>query len=1189
MRDREMRWAVWILAIGSVIGLAGGNAVAADNAIEFNIEVQELGQALNEFALQSGREILFSEADTANKKSAAVKGRYAAMDALRILLQTSGLTYTVNELNTVLVGSMSRAQSGASATEPARFPDPAASGAQEDSAPGSNRASSAVGKLTGFILGRVADASSGSDLRGALVRLQETGETTETDEFGRFRFRSVAPGSHTLVVSYLGFADTVMSVTSMPDNPEARVQVALDRSAEYLAEVTVFGTRSARGAALNQQRSAENSSFVISADALGNFSGTTVAEALRRAPGVAFERDSVNGDGTNIILRGLEPKMNAIELNGQQLPGLISTMGFGSARAPTINNLLADAVDTITIHHSLLPSMSSMGSGGLVEIETKSPLRRPGRFAQFGAEYGRAGGDFSDDLLATGTVSGIFGEAQDFGISASVQYRERQVQTIAYWSLLNFGQYLPANITSLNELDPRIAFPFEPGVDEVYPNSSFSNFNDSESETLDATVSADWRIGEHSELRLDIQRARTRSETFSRTASNSFTSFLNYWPTPVAALGGEERYALSWDSPYLPEFANRQALVGQSYQRQVSDDTTESYSLRGDSSAGRWQHRYSLGYSVAKSAPDGWSIGSQFRSADAGIGLDPAFFSPALYNSEGLAPSAYARRTGLGVPLPMLTDAGWDYFNDPESYTLENGFHNQFAGDNSRYAAELTSRYAFADSHLQYLEAGVNFDSAEFSGHNETSFAYLTGADCPPEELFCSASPADFGLEFDVTNLAPIGVRDRGFRLISQRDIEQFINGLPALDAVSDQVQIFPAIVDESLLNNSTREETLAAYLQGSLKFGKLEIVGGARFNRVDVEAVNLYSPEFIREDGEPDLEFSLANRQVIRETGVTTDVLPRVQVNYRKNDNLIFRGSYNLAVARPDIAQLSSRPSLSLNLQPAGPSGEPLLQIARGNPRLEPAVTHSFELGVEHYSADIGLIRFNAFYKSIDNLLDQNTTQYGQVSEIPTEVALPDDPDFQTGLASPNLLIFDSVPVNSPYQARIWGLETHVEKQFVSLPGLWNGLGLFANLTFIDSARVQLAEWSGNPDPDGPRSFYVRGIAFDQQPKFSGTFAVTYNARGIDASISYSGQSSKGNQYFANGLVIADEMYDSVDFRVACTPQAWGSKYRIYLEGSDLLRGTHDPDLLQKQAGYYTTASFLGGRRLKLGFNATF
>src|SRR3546814_11174066 len=94
----------------------------------------------------------------------------------------------------------------------------------------------------------------------------------------------------------------------------------MDEGSNAAGEIVVFGSRSARANALNLQRTAENSSDVVSVDDLGNFTGTTISEALRRVPGVSFQRDGLTGDGTNIMIRGLDPDMNAVKLNGLNLP-----------------------------------------------------------------------------------------------------------------------------------------------------------------------------------------------------------------------------------------------------------------------------------------------------------------------------------------------------------------------------------------------------------------------------------------------------------------------------------------------------------------------------------------------------------------------------------------------------------------------------------------------------------------------------------------------------------------------------------------------------------------------------------------------------------------------------------------------------------------------------------------------------
>jgi outer membrane receptor protein involved in Fe transport len=70
-------------------GRAQASAVAATR---FDIPAQALSQALNQLALQSNREILFSPSLTAGRRSPSLRGAFTAEEALARLLSGSGLT-----------------------------------------------------------------------------------------------------------------------------------------------------------------------------------------------------------------------------------------------------------------------------------------------------------------------------------------------------------------------------------------------------------------------------------------------------------------------------------------------------------------------------------------------------------------------------------------------------------------------------------------------------------------------------------------------------------------------------------------------------------------------------------------------------------------------------------------------------------------------------------------------------------------------------------------------------------------------------------------------------------------------------------------------------------------------------------------------------------------------------------------
>ncbi len=93
--------------------------------VQFDIEAQDLGNALAEFAVQSGKEILFVEGEITGKLTNAVQGSYEPIDALERLLADTGVQYRVNDFDTILIGNEIRVTTGEpSETEDPGLPEP---------------------------------------------------------------------------------------------------------------------------------------------------------------------------------------------------------------------------------------------------------------------------------------------------------------------------------------------------------------------------------------------------------------------------------------------------------------------------------------------------------------------------------------------------------------------------------------------------------------------------------------------------------------------------------------------------------------------------------------------------------------------------------------------------------------------------------------------------------------------------------------------------------------------------------------------------------------------------------------------------------------------------------------------------------------------------------------------------------
>src|SRR3984957_20119487 len=89
---------LWVIA---VLSLGAFTARAATST--FEIEPQDLSGALKAFAVQSHREIFFAPELARGRKSPGVKGKFDDLQALNMILQGTGLNFSVTTSNAILV------------------------------------------------------------------------------------------------------------------------------------------------------------------------------------------------------------------------------------------------------------------------------------------------------------------------------------------------------------------------------------------------------------------------------------------------------------------------------------------------------------------------------------------------------------------------------------------------------------------------------------------------------------------------------------------------------------------------------------------------------------------------------------------------------------------------------------------------------------------------------------------------------------------------------------------------------------------------------------------------------------------------------------------------------------------------------------------------------------------------------
>ena len=148
------------------------------------------------------------------------------------------------------------------------------------------------------------DAKTAEALLGAHVMLQGTAIGTSTDIDGHYTIASVAPGVHTVVVSYLGYKRYTREVQITADST-LRLDVRMQLDVLQFEEVTVTGQLEGQAQAINRQLTSNTIVNVVSSDRIKELPDQNAAESIARLPGISVQRDA--GEGQKVMVRGLSP------------------------------------------------------------------------------------------------------------------------------------------------------------------------------------------------------------------------------------------------------------------------------------------------------------------------------------------------------------------------------------------------------------------------------------------------------------------------------------------------------------------------------------------------------------------------------------------------------------------------------------------------------------------------------------------------------------------------------------------------------------------------------------------------------------------------------------------------------------------------------------------------------------------
>ena len=272
--------------------------------------------------------------------------------------------------------------------------------------------------------GIIQDAQTGEALPGANVLLVGTAFGASSDISGKYVVHNVPAGSYTIRVSYVGYR-TVTTTEQIQQAETKKLDFKLIAAAIEGETVTVTAQASGQNAAINQQLASNQIVNVVSSARIQELPDANAAESVGRLPGVSVLRNG--GEGTQISIRGLQPKYNTVSVDGVRM-----TSTNPGDRSIDLSMISPFSLEGIEVSKSVTADQDADVIGGAVnftmrEAKGDEPGLGYNLLAQGGYNGLKASSNKYNNYRYVGSVEGRFFD-QTLGVFAQADLERRNLR-----------------------------------------------------------------------------------------------------------------------------------------------------------------------------------------------------------------------------------------------------------------------------------------------------------------------------------------------------------------------------------------------------------------------------------------------------------------------------------------------------------------------------------------------------------------------------------------------------------------------------------------------------------------------------------------------------------------------------------------------------------------------------------------
>lgn len=361
---------------------------------------------------------------------------------------------------------------------------------------------------SGTILGTVFDTDGKITLPGANVYIKGSPSTgTVTDLDGEFILSQVPAGVQILIISYTGYTNLEQEFT-VEGGKTIKFDPILQPMSIGIETVVITGQAMGQTKAINQQLNSDAIANIVSADKMKELPDVNAAEAISRLPGVAINRSG--GEGSKIVVRGLDPKFTAISINGVRLPST-----SGTDRSVDLSLISPELLSGIELFKSPTPDMDGDALGGSVNLSIiKAPRDRKISLKALGGHNALA--NTTNDYKLTGSIAQrVFNDKIGLIATVNSERFNRSGETIGQ----NWGDNLKEVIDTAKNIFAQQG------------NSLSYNKTQESRKRNNASVGIDFQLGQKSDFNILGIYSRTSRERYIHNETyNVGANYIQYTP-----------------------------------------------------------------------------------------------------------------------------------------------------------------------------------------------------------------------------------------------------------------------------------------------------------------------------------------------------------------------------------------------------------------------------------------------------------------------------------------------------------------------------------------------------------------------------------------------------------------------------------------------------------------------------------